>query len=214
MMIIATYRSLMQAEITKERLEVNGIKAWIADEAAYTSGYGFASSEGARVAVAEEDYDRALRVLAEEPINLPEDIDTSEKEPVRMSLHEELVAEIRSLSRTVQHATVILLIGLFLVCFYISFKFKSGQRHSSTTWRDVTEACNNLDYAKAATLASSLTRQNPQNYYGYDYLAYIQLCQGDLTHAAVSAERAYELFPTEENRDRLMAVRKLLDKKQ
>jgi len=213
MIIAATYQTLMQAEIAKERLETNGIEALIADEAVTTSGYGSASG-GIRVLVADEDHARALRVLNAEPINLPEDVDTSEGKPASLSTHEELVSEIRSLSKTVHNFTVILLIGLFLVCFYITFQFKPAQRHSSTTWRDVTEAWDNSDYAKAAALVRGLIDRNPKDYYGYAHLAYLQLCQGDLTNAAASAERAYALFPTEENRDNLAAIRKLLENKQ
>jgi hypothetical protein len=213
MIIVATYQTLMQAEIAKERLETNGIEALIADEAVTTSGYGSASG-GVRVLVADEDLSRALRVLNAEPINLPEDVDTSAGKPASPNPHEELVAEIRSLSKTVHNFTVILLIGLFLVCFFISFQFRPAPRHSPTTWRDVTEACNNLDYIKAAALARGLIDRNPKDPGGYAYLSHIQLCQGDLTNAAASAERAYALFPTEENRDRLAAARKLLEQEQ
>jgi hypothetical protein len=212
MTLVATYQSLMQAEIAKERLEVNGIKAWIADETAYTSGYG-AATGGSRVMVADEDLERAGRVLAAEPVNLPDDLDPGAAEPETANPQEQLISEIRALAGTVRNSAALLMIGFFLACFFIASKTRPAHRHSGAAWSDVTAAWENFDYDKAAALTRQFIDRNPRDCSGYARLAYIQLCQGDLTNAAASAEQAYDLFPTEENRDKLAAIRKLLEEK-
>ena len=212
MTIVATYQSLMQAEIAKERLETNGIKAWIADETAYTSGYG-AATGGSRVMVADEDRERALRVLAAEPVNLPEDIDPGAAEPETANPQEQLLSEIRALAGTVRNSAAVLLIGFFVMGFFVASKIAPVHRRSGATWNDVTAACANFDYEKAAALTLRLIDRNPRDYYGYTHLAYIRLCQDDPANAAAAAARAYELFPSEENRDKLAAIRKLLEEK-
>ena len=65
MKTLATFSEAMGAQLLRTRLEGNGITAYVLDEnmaalAAYAIG-------GIRVDVADEDYDEAVRLMAEEP---------------------------------------------------------------------------------------------------------------------------------------------------
>src|SRR5207248_3015158 len=53
--------------------------------------------------------------------------------------------------------------------------------------------------------------KNPRYYYGYSYLGYIALERNHLKEAEGYFARAYELFPSSENEQRLQAVRKRLE---
>jgi tetratricopeptide (TPR) repeat protein len=68
-----------------------------------------------------------------------------------------------------------------------------------------------MDYDKATEIAQRLTDKNPTYYYGYYYLGYIVLERNHLKEAEGYFARAYELFPTSDNEQRLQAVRKRLE---
>lgn len=75
MLTIATYYSLMSAELAKTRLEFYDIKATIADAFFFTLGYG-SIMDGVRLQVADEDAERAKEILlAEKYADLSSDID-------------------------------------------------------------------------------------------------------------------------------------------
>ncbi len=62
---VATFGSVVEAELAKERLANAGIPALVADEAAGGVMPYLASSSGVRVQVAQENADRAREILAE-----------------------------------------------------------------------------------------------------------------------------------------------------
>jgi len=68
----------------------------------------------------------------------------------------------------------------------------------------------NFQYDKAAEIAQRLTEKTPNYYYGYSYQGYIALERNQLKDAEGYFARAYELFPTDEAKQRLEAVRKRL----
>src|SRR5436305_347953 len=63
----------------------------------------------------------------------------------------------------------------------------------------------------ANEIAQHLTDKNPTYYYGYSYLGYIALERNHLKEAEGYFARAYELFPTSDNEQKLQAVRKRLE---
>jgi hypothetical protein len=70
MKTLASFADLMEAQLLRSRLESSGIPAFVCDEnmaplAAYAMG-------GVRVEVADEDFDRATQMLAEESEAKPE----------------------------------------------------------------------------------------------------------------------------------------------
>ena len=79
MRFVATYGTVMDAEVAKELLDVNGIKAIIADASAYVAGYGLAG--GVRLQVANEDFERATGILSEHgAVELPDDVEVASEE--------------------------------------------------------------------------------------------------------------------------------------
>jgi len=47
------------------------------------------------------------------------------------------------------------------------------------------------------------------DYWGYSYLTYIYVCQGNLSNAAKAAQQTYDLLPTEDHRQEVLAIQQL-----
>ena len=64
MKTLASYNQLMDAYLLRARLEANGIPSYIRDENLITLDWLYANAiGGAKVDVADEDYDRALELM-------------------------------------------------------------------------------------------------------------------------------------------------------
>jgi len=93
MITIATYRSLMSAELAKTRLESCDIRAIIADAFSYTLGYG-SVIDGVRLQVPEADAERAQEILANnEYIDLPDESAIMAEVPEPVAGSEEVAGE-------------------------------------------------------------------------------------------------------------------------
>jgi tetratricopeptide (TPR) repeat protein len=69
-------------------------------------------------------------------------------------------------------------------------------------------AMQQLDYSNALSLAQANVAIQPNDYYGHSYLGIIYLAMGDVTNSETEYLRAYELFPSEDNKKSLTAIRK------
>ncbi len=110
-------------------------------------------------------------------------------------------------------AILVLLIAGFVVYamyqFYSSPTSSRSQRQTET-WGSVHTALDNFQYDKAADIAQRLIEKNPNYYYGYAVLGHIALERNRLKEAEGYFARAYELFPTDDNEQKLQAVQKRL----
>jgi len=107
---------------------------------------------------------------------------------------------------------VLLLAGLvfyFLIQLSSPASTRSRQRQVES-WNTARTALDNFQYDKAAEIAQRLTEKTPNYYYGYAYQGYIALERNQLKDAEGYFARAYELFPTDEAKQPLEAVRKRL----
>jgi len=80
------------------------------------------------------------------------------------------------------------------------------------TWKEVRDAIDRQNFDGTLIMALALTEKAPAFYYGHSYLGTIYLAKEDLNNAEKSYTRAYELFPSEENRKNLEAIRSRLGK--
>ena len=65
MKTLASFADLMEAQLLRSRLESSGIPALVCDE--NMSSLATFAMGGVRVEVADEDFDRATQMMAEEP---------------------------------------------------------------------------------------------------------------------------------------------------
>jgi tetratricopeptide (TPR) repeat protein len=217
MITIATYNNLAQADIAKGRLETEGIKAFIADEAQYTAGYGPVVGP-VRLQVDAADVERANGILSSLPsVALPEDFDgpveSTQTHASDLSEQATLLDSLEGLSRQVHRAAIALGICILVAAIYLSFALRPKYESAETSWLDVYNATDRNDFAGARKLAEELIEKTPGDYRGHNYLAYIYVAVGDLTNAAKSASTAFNLFPTENYRQDMLAVQKLLEDK-
>ena len=128
----------------------------------------------------------------------------------------EILEELKRLRSKLENQTavvVILAVVLAASSLYRTY-FPAAQSHArqsqTESWNSVRTALDNLQYDKATDIAQRLTEKTPNYYYGYAYLGYIAVERNHLKDAEGYFKRAYELFPTNENEQRLEAVRKRL----
>jgi hypothetical protein len=208
---VATYRNLNEAEIGRIRLKGEGIEAFIADQATVTAGYGTVIG-WIRLQVADSDAERAVAILSKaESAGLPDDVDPGTG--TENGSHRGIPEELRRLSRTVQNCTIVVVVSLLLTCIYISFTFRqpyrADQKIPQPSWGQVQDSLDRLEYDKAIRQTQALIAKNPKDYYGHSWLVPLYVLIGDLTNAEKEARWAYELFPTEQHRDRLSAIERL-----
>jgi len=79
MITVGTYAKTTYAEIDKGLLEAEGIRAFVLDEASFSSGYG--SVLGVRLQVEDADGDRAREILStRSSVELPDDMELSSEQ--------------------------------------------------------------------------------------------------------------------------------------
>src|SRR6266404_8812067 len=121
-----------------------------------------------------------------------------------------MLAELKKLRSRIETNTVfvvLLFVGLifyFLIQLYSPTPGHSRQSHAES-WSSVRTALDNFQYDKAMDIAQRLTEKTPNYYYGYAYLGHIALERDRLKDAEGYFARAYELFPTDQNRQQLEA---------
>jgi cytochrome c-type biogenesis protein CcmH/NrfG len=127
----------------------------------------------------------------------------------------EILEELKRLGKKVgEHTTVvvIVLIGLTVSTIYQNHfsSARNRDRSHEDNWRSATNEMDMLEFDKAAAIVQRLIDKNPNYYYGYSFLGYIALQKNELKEAEKQFARAYELFPTSDNEQKLRAVQKRL----
>ncbi|MFC1453543.1 tetratricopeptide repeat protein [Verrucomicrobiota bacterium] len=142
-------------------------------------------------------------------------------------MHEEtdkqILDELRRLNAFAQKSTKMNVIAVSVLCIFvvlflvsISLRHRLYSRTTATSqgtdsWHEVRSLMDTAQYDKAKAVVQALIEKSPDYYYGYSYLAGIHLAEGNLVEAEASFEKAYGLFPLEENEDNLIAIRKALE---
>ena len=214
MFTLRSYASPIEAGMAKSMLEAHGISCSLADENANVYG-GAPFAMPVRLLVSEDQVNEAKQVL-EDAEKLARS-DAAERELSMKETVAEILDELKKLRSKVETNTTLVVLLFVGLAFYIFIELKSSSaparsRQSQTeTWRSASTAMDNMDYDKATEIAQRLTDKNPTYYYGYSYLGYIALERNHLKEAEGYFARAYELFPTKDNEERLQAVRKRLE---
>jgi cytochrome c-type biogenesis protein CcmH/NrfG len=127
----------------------------------------------------------------------------------------ELLQEFKSLRKKIEaNATVVLVVIIILAASSIyQNHFSSARnrdRRQEDNWRSASNEMDMLEFDKAAAIVQRLIDKNPNYYYGYSFLGYIALQKNELKEAEKQFARAYQLFPTSDNEQKLQAVQKRL----
>jgi cytochrome c-type biogenesis protein CcmH/NrfG len=120
-------------------------------------------------------------------------------------INQEILVELRKI-RTISRRMCYLIVVFIIVCAVPLFQ--QGRRQDSDSWQHVRAAVDSGDSQKALSMAQALIARQPDYAYGHAYLGYVYLAMDDLTNAEAQYSRAYELFPDEDGKKDLDAVRK------
>ena len=214
MITLRSYANPIEAGMAKSMLEAHDISCTLADENANVYG-GAPFAMPVRLLVSEDQVDEAKKVLQD-----AEKLARSDATERELSMEEtvaDILDELKKLRSKVETNTALLVLLFVAMAFFIFIALKSSStstpsRQAQTeTWRSASTALDNGDYDKATEVAQRLTDKNPTYYYGYYYLGYIALERNHLKEAEGYFARAYELFPTSDNEQKLQAVRKRLE---
>jgi tetratricopeptide (TPR) repeat protein len=217
MVTLRTYANPVDAAIAKSILDEHNIVCSLADENANVYG-GAPFAMPVRLMVSEKQADEALRILetmAQQHSDQIEKLNSPEQESSTTNELADMLAELKKLRSRIETNTifvVLLFVGLvfyFLIQLYLPAPTRSRQRQAES-WSSARTALDNFQYDKAMDIAQRLTEKTPNYYYGYAYLGHIALERDRLKDAEGYFARAYELFPTDQNRQQLEAVRKRL----
>lgn len=130
-------------------------------------------------------------------------------------INQEILAELRGVRTNGRRMFWLLL--LFVIVSVLG-SFPTSRRSRSTasvpSWESVQTAMSKQDFPKALAEAQSLVARQPNYYYGQAYLGAIYIAMDDVTNAETHYLRAYELFPIEESRKDLAAIRKRISEQQ
>jgi len=134
-------------------------------------------------------------------------------------INQEILNELKSqtiltkkMNTFVPIVVVMVLVACTLLTPYIINKFKSQTPQSPQSWSQVRNASDTGDIDTALRIAKALTEKNPNDWYGYSYLGVIYNSMGDNKNAEINFSKAYELFPTKDNKANLEAIRSVLNK--
>jgi tetratricopeptide (TPR) repeat protein len=164
-----------------------------------------------RLLVAEDQAEEAERILKTKGPELPENFDVGTNpefvKPAAPDSKEQILRELRKLHNTAQW---ILLMGLVVLVLAVDLVYEIPR--SRSLWTSVNDAMHRYDYQGALILATKIVQQQPDDYYGHEYLGHIHLKMGNLNQAEAEYSRAYQLAPPESLREKLQEVRDKLQR--
>jgi tetratricopeptide (TPR) repeat protein len=118
-------------------------------------------------------------------------------------INQEILKELQRARRSIQ-----ILLGVIAVVLLVAGIFHQKPSEPGNSWKNVQTAMQQLDYSNALSLAQANVAIQPNDYYGHSYLGIIYLAMGDVTNSETEYLRAYELFPSEDNKKSLTAIRR------
>lgn len=137
-------------------------------------------------------------------------------EEINQKILDELRKQTQYSKRSVVYTLIIIFffIGLtILLTPYIQKQFKDKSEQTGPNWTEVSRAYNAGDLDTALNIAKQLSTKNPHDWYAYSYLGNLYNSMGDIKSAEKNFAKAYSLFPTKENKERLEAIKKVLNQK-
>ena len=115
----------------------------------------------------------------------------------------QILAELQSLRRLFKRGLI-----AFLILFTVLFMAVIRVPRPEGEFAKANSAMRALDYDRAESLAEKLVDGHPQDYSLLNYLGSVYLRAGDLTRAEEVYSRSYAMYPSEETRKTLDAIRK------
>jgi len=132
----------------------------------------------------------------------------------------QILAELRKQTKIVQRwnvcATIsmltffVVLIGCMVFRDRINAKLKTISP-SADSWDNVGKIMDDGDPSTGEAMMRRLAAKYPDYYYNYKYMGFKEQKLGRYKEAEVYFQKAYELFPTEENEKNLAAIRKAIE---
>jgi len=108
---------------------------------------------------------------------------------------------------------VLLVISLALTPFIQRMVYSSrGSSQRADSWQEARGLLEQAQYQGAQDMIQRLIKKHPDFYYGYALLGSLHQELGNAKEAEVNYAKAYDLFPTEENKKTLTAIRMVLEK--
>lgn len=86
----------------------------------------------------------------------------------------------------------------------------STQRTDS--WQEARTLIDQGEYQKGQEMLQRLIKRHPDYYYGYAVLGSLHQELGNMKEAEANYSKAYDLFPTEDNKKTVTALRTILEK--
>jgi tetratricopeptide (TPR) repeat protein len=140
-------------------------------------------------------------------------------EEINQKILDELREQTKYYKRSVVYTLIIVCFFLALIILtiyltpYIQKQFKDKSEQLPPNWTEVSRAYDAGDLETALNIAKQLSAKNPHDWYAYSYLGNLYNSMGDIKNAEKNFAKAYSLFPTKENKERLEAIKSILNQK-
>ena len=137
-------------------------------------------------------------------------------EEINQKILDELRKQTQYYRRSLIYTLIIIFFFIGLTIFltpYIQRQFKEKSDQTSPSWTEVNRAYDAGHLDAALNMAKQLLAKNPHDWYAYSYLGSLYISMGDIENAERNLAKAYSLFPTKENKERLEAIKKVLNKR-
>jgi cytochrome c-type biogenesis protein CcmH/NrfG len=119
-------------------------------------------------------------------------------------ISQQILAELQLLRRFSKRALITFLV--LFATFVAAGIWQSPSREGAYT--EANKALRALDYRRATQIAEKIAAEHPQDYTVLDYLGNVYLRSGELAKAEETYSRSNALYPSEEIRKTIEAIRK------
>ena len=135
-------------------------------------------------------------------------------------INQQILDELRRQTKLVKSSSIItslvilvVFIVVILITPYMASKYKNTpQQQSPPSWGEVNSFFDSCNYQEALRIAKTLKEKSPNYWYGYSYVGSIYNAMGDHKNAEINFAKAYELFPTKDNKEKLDAMKTVINK--
>lgn len=137
-------------------------------------------------------------------------------EEINQKILNELRKQTQYSRRSLIYTSIIIFFFIGLTIFltpYIQKQSKEKSEQPAPSWTEVNRAYDAGHLDAALNIAKQLSAKNPHDWYAYSYLGNLYNSMGDIENAEKNLAKAYSLSPTKENKERLEAIKKVLNKK-
>ena len=143
----------------------------------------------------------------------------SSRTKMNEDINQEILSELRRMRRSsevaVYFAIVFVVAGVGYVAWLRHERERSSQAYyqsrssaQTSAWQGTESALDRGDNAKALSIAQSFAARQPAYHYAHACLGSVYVAMGDFTNAEAAYARAVELYPDENHKKALAAIRK------